>query len=117
MQQKEAAWKHKSQIHKRIKTGEIDPSAYNQVYVVDPKKTFVVQPSKGELDYKMAWKNPAKFYDKVLKEDVVTHKVTKRSRKVQSKKPAGDGELPLVKHKRKQLSVHSQSTRRDLGQV
>ena len=36
---------------------------YNQTYTIDPKRSYVIEPKGGELNYEMAYKNPLKFYD------------------------------------------------------
>ena len=62
MQQKDAAWKHKEFLSKNLAKGD----EYSLTYVADPQKTYVIQPKEGEINYKLAEKNPLKFYDKVM---------------------------------------------------
>ena len=45
------------------------------VYVTGPNKSYVVEPHGGELNYKMAEKNPLKFYDQVFNQDITKHEV------------------------------------------
>ena len=47
---------------------------YRMHYTASPGKSYVVQP-KGQLPYDLAYKNPDKFYDHVMKQEVTTHKV------------------------------------------
>jgi hypothetical protein len=37
----------------------------------------VIEPKDGELDYDMAYKNPIKFYDQVMTQEILQHKVSK----------------------------------------
>jgi len=39
---------------------------YSLVYTPGVQKSYVIQPHGGELDYKLAEKNPLKFYDQVF---------------------------------------------------
>ena len=73
MQQKEAAWKHKAFLSKNLHKGD----KYSLTYVCDPKKTFVIQPREGEIDYDMAEAKPVEFYKTVLKQKVTEHKVAR----------------------------------------
>ena len=73
MQQKEAAWKHKAFLSKNLHKGD----KYSLTYVCDPKKTFVIQPKEGEIDYDMAEAQPVEFYKKVMKQKVTEHKVAR----------------------------------------
>ena len=67
MDQQKAAWDAKAVLYKKQQTGEIDMKQnYSITYVVDPKRTYVVQPKEGEINYDSAFKNPNKFYDKVM---------------------------------------------------
>jgi hypothetical protein len=50
---------------------------YSLTYVCDPKKTFVIQPREGEIDYDMAEAQPVEFYKKVMKQKVTEHKVAR----------------------------------------
>lgn len=66
MQQQKAAWDTKSVLYQKVKSGELSMQDYSLTYVVDPKKTYVIQPKEGEINYDMAQKSPLKFYDKVM---------------------------------------------------
>jgi hypothetical protein len=44
-------------------------------YTTSPDKSYVIEPKGGELDYNMAYKNPLKFYDQVMSQDIIQHKV------------------------------------------
>ena len=48
---------------------------YNQQYY-GPEKSYIVEPGR-ELNYKLADKNPLKFYDQVLNQEVKKTKVRK----------------------------------------
>jgi len=37
----------------------------------------LIEPKGGELDYDLAYKNPMKFYNSVISQDVVQHKVSR----------------------------------------
>jgi hypothetical protein len=39
---------------------------YSQVYTVDPKRSYVIEPKGGEIKYNVAYKDPLQFYDNVL---------------------------------------------------
>ena len=75
-QQKNAAVEHKTHLYKKLQSGEINKNDYTLTYVASPKKTYMIQPKKGEIDYSLADKNIDKFYDKVLTQDVTEHKVS-----------------------------------------
>lgn len=51
---------------------------YNQTYIVDPKRTFVIEPKGGEINYSVAYKDPLKFYDNVMKQEIVEHKISQK---------------------------------------
>jgi hypothetical protein len=46
--------------------GKVSTETYSLTYVASPKKTYVIQPQGGEINYDMAFKNPLKFYDNVM---------------------------------------------------
>lgn len=41
----------------------INKGEYSLVYTPGPNKSYVIEPHGGELNYKIAEKNPLKFYD------------------------------------------------------
>lgn len=49
--------------HKKTMNTNIDKADYSLVYVTGPNKSYVIEPHQGELNYKLAEKNPEKFYD------------------------------------------------------
>jgi hypothetical protein len=66
VQQKDAAFEHKKFLSKNMtRTQE-----YGLTYVASPDKTYVIEPKGGMIDYSMARKNPLKFYDNVMKQDI-----------------------------------------------
>ena len=73
MQQKDAAWRHKEFLTKKI--GKPDAETYSLTYVASPKKTYIIQPQGGEIDYDIAFKNPIRFYDNVMNQDIREHSV------------------------------------------
>ena len=84
-------------------------------YVTDPQKTYVIEPKEGEINYDLAKKNPNKFYDQVMKQDVREHKV-QETKKVTT---VGDGELPTKKivTKGKALELKSRTTKRAVAKI
>jgi hypothetical protein len=50
---------------------------YKLHYTTSPEKSYVIEPRGGELDYDMAYKNPLQFYNQVMTQDIIQHKVTK----------------------------------------
>lgn len=49
--------------------------AYKLHYTSSPDKSYVIEPKGGELNYNLAYKNPLKFYDQVMTQDIIQHKV------------------------------------------
>ena len=85
--------------------------------MVDPKKTYLIQPKEGEINYTNALKNPTKFYDRVMNQDVMEHKV-------EAKKPrteviqGGNGDMPAVKRKAKGgFEMTSRLTKRAIARI
>ena len=112
MQQKEAAWKHKEFLCNNLDKGD----KYSLTYVCDPKKTFVIQPREGEINYDMAAKKPVQFYKTVMKQKVTEHKVS-RARTFVGK--SGTNELPKKKvmKKTKTLELKSRVTIRAICRI
>jgi len=54
---------------------------YGLTYVASPDKTYVIEPKGGMIDYSMARKNPLKFYDNVMKQDIQEHSCAKDSKR------------------------------------
>lgn len=46
-------------------------------YVASPDKTYVIEPKGGEINYALAFKNPLKFYDNVMNQDIREHSCAK----------------------------------------
>jgi hypothetical protein len=42
---------------------DINKGEYSLVYTTGPEKSYVIEPHGGELNYKIAEKNPLKFYE------------------------------------------------------
>lgn len=98
-----------------MKSGEIDQQAYSLTYVVDPKKTYVIQPKEGEINYDMAQKSPLKFYDKVMSQDVMEHKVAMKTRTSVVKQ--GSDDMPAVKRKSRGFEMTSRLTKRAVARI
>jgi len=77
IQQKDAAFKHKEFLSRKI-TATQD---YQLTYVASPQKTYVIEPKGGEINYDLAFKNPLKFYDNVMNQDIREHSATAKGRK------------------------------------
>jgi hypothetical protein len=60
---KRASHIHHPSIKEAQKTDNLE---YSIKYVSSPKKSYLVSPKDGEIDYELAYKNRAKFYNKVL---------------------------------------------------
>lgn len=71
--QKQATWKHKEILSKQLQNNQ----NYKLHYTASPDKSYVIEPKDGELDYDMAYKNPIKFYDQVMTQEILQHKVSK----------------------------------------
>ena len=81
-----------------------------------PEKSYIVEPHGGEINYKLADKNPLKFYDKVLNQDITKHKVRENKEKKaeadeKAQKRAEEGS-PMKKQKKVPLEVSSRVTKR-----
>jgi hypothetical protein len=58
---KNTTFKHKKVMKDNIQRGE-----YSLTYCPAPGKSYVIEPHGGEINYKLAEKNPTKFYDHVF---------------------------------------------------
>ena len=79
IQQKNASFTHKEFLAGKM--AQASQEDYRITYVTSPKKTYVVEPQgkngkKGEIDYSLATKDPLKFYDKVMTQDIRERSVT-----------------------------------------
>ena len=77
----------------------MDSDKYGLTYVVGTSKTYVVQPTEGELPYELAEKKPAQFYKKVMNQNVKEHSVAKSPPKQRRSHLTASGELPVKKRK------------------
>jgi hypothetical protein len=50
-------------------------SEYALHYTTEPGRSYVIEPKEGEIDYKLAYKNPNAFYKKVLNQEITEHKI------------------------------------------
>ena len=53
-------------------------NSYKIHYTSGPGKSYVIEPKGGELNYDLAHKNPQKFYESVIRQDVIEHKVSRQ---------------------------------------
>ena len=49
--------------HKKTITDKVEKQDYALTYTTGPSKSYVIEPHGGEINYKLADKNPLKFYD------------------------------------------------------
>ena len=70
------AQKNTTVEHKKVLGGVRNTVSYGLSYTTYPGKSFIIEP-KQELPYHMVTKDPIAFYDKVMHDDVVQHKVRK----------------------------------------
>ena len=117
MDQQKACWAHKDLLYKKMKRGEINMRDYSLTYTVDPKRTYVIQPREGEINYDIAEKNPLKFYDKVMNQDVLEHKIANKTRTEVIESPRRTGEMVQVKRKTKGLEMNTRLTKRAVGRI
>eukprot|EP00351_Strombidinopsis_sp_SopsisLIS2011_P005856 CAMPEP_0116871340 /NCGR_PEP_ID=MMETSP0463-20121206/1626_1 /TAXON_ID=181622 /ORGANISM="Strombidinopsis sp, Strain SopsisLIS2011" /LENGTH=148 /DNA_ID=CAMNT_0004509535 /DNA_START=992 /DNA_END=1438 /DNA_ORIENTATION=+ len=117
MDHREAAYNHKL-FRKSFGRNTRD---YQLMYNISPKKSCIVQPHDGEIDYDMAQKSPKKFYHRVLDQEVTEH-VARDNQKVKRKvteqrqKERMQGRTPSP-HKKIPLEVKTFSTKRGVGKI
>ena len=71
MNMKDSTVQHKTHLQATLRrTGD-----YSLTYCPSPDRAYVIEPHAGEIDYDMAYKNPLKFIDQVLAQDVRKHTV------------------------------------------
>lgn len=86
-------------MYPQVKSGEIDMNQYSLSYTVDPKASYVIQPREGEINYDIAFKNPNKFFEKVMDQEVTEHKVEAKKKVVQERLPTGELSPKKIKSK------------------
>lgn len=62
---KTAAHHHQPSVKNLRQSPEKAKDGYTLRYVSSPKKSYVVKPKEGEINYKMAYKDFDKFFKKV----------------------------------------------------
>ena len=67
--------KNSTSDHKKVMAGNIQRQEYSLTYCSSPGKSYVIEPHGGELNYKLAERNPLKFYEQVLTQDITKHKI------------------------------------------
>lgn len=109
-------------VHKTVlKQGLRRTQDYSLTYCTSPDKAYVIEPHSGEIDYELAYKNPLKFMDKVIGENVTKHKVgqNKEMKQAQELKIkmalAMGGKSP--KKKKIPLQLTSKETKRKAGRI
>ena len=77
----------------------------------------MIQPKDGEINYDNALKNPNKFYDRVMNQDVMEHKVQKKVRTEVIRGASQEGGMPQVKRKVEGFQMTSRLTKRAIARV
>jgi hypothetical protein len=62
---------------------------YQLTYCPSPDRAYVIEPAGGELDYDLAYKNPLKFIDSVLAQDIRKHTVRQNKEQMAKKQEKG----------------------------
>lgn len=97
MEMKTAAHSHQPAAKKVQKSKDKCKNEYTLRYVSSPKKSYVVNPKEGEINYNLAYKNFDKFFNKVSTQKITKFRVSedkkkknpeKEARKWHKKKPA-----------------------------
>ena len=70
---KEAAHIHHPDVN-RLNSFHVENS-YSIKYVASPKKSYLVNPKEGEIDYSDAKKNFNKFFNRVSNQPIVKHRI------------------------------------------
>jgi hypothetical protein len=97
---------------------DINKGEYSLVYTTGPEKSYVIEPHGGELNYKIAEKNPLKFYEQVFTQDITKHTVgkdkdLKKQKDEEHKKKEEEAGSPLKRRKDKiPTTVSSKVTKR-----
>lgn len=60
-----------------LKDNNLDRAKYSITYCSSPGKGYNIEPHGGEIDYSMAKRNIAVFYDNVLNQDITKTQVQK----------------------------------------
>ena len=68
---KNSASEHKKLLRDTVKRTQ----EYALTYCSSPGRSYVIEPHGGELNYKLAEKNLAKFFDHVFNQEITQHKV------------------------------------------
>ena len=55
--------KNSTTEHKTVMKNNFQKGEYSLTYCSSPGKSYIIEPHGGELNYKLAEKNPLKFYD------------------------------------------------------
>ena len=71
IEQKQSTSTHKQLVELNNKKTQ----DYSLHYTASPGKSYLIEPMGGEINYKVARRNPLKFYDQVMNQDVLQHKI------------------------------------------
>jgi hypothetical protein len=84
---------------------------YQLTYCPSPDRAYVIEPKGGEIDYDMAYKNPLKFIDQVLAQDIQKHTVRQNKEQVASKDAKGRSSVKVP------LETYHKEQHRKVGKV
>lgn len=108
--------KHKNTTfeHKKVMAENIERGDYSLTYCPSPGKSYVIEPHGGELKYGLVQKNPEKFYDQVINQDITKHSVRPNKQMVQER-----NESPAHRRSKKKipLEIKSKITKRPLFKI
>ena len=112
---KDSTFVHKKMLRDTLKR-EKD---YGMTYCPTPDKAYVIEPHKGQIDYDLAERNPLKFVDQVIKEDITKHKLAKNKKLVQEQDAMSVSTKGKKKKKKKKipLELTSKVTKRKAGRI
>ena len=104
--------------HKKVMQDNIQRQDYSLTYCPSPGKSYVIEPHGGEIKYDLHKKNPAKFYDHVINQDITKHSV-RPNKQMTLRRQQEDAESPGRRGKRKKipLEVRSKVTKRHLFKI
>jgi hypothetical protein len=71
IQQKNSTVEHKNVMARNVERTQ----NYGLFYTSSPGKSYIIEPKGGELNYNQAYTDPLGFYNRVMTQDVVQHKV------------------------------------------
>lgn len=91
----------------------ISKGDYSLEYNPGTQKSYVIEPIGGELNYKIATKNPLKFYDQVFNQDIQKHTVAKDKEEIKKREEEAAREgSPKKKGGKVPVTVKTKMTKR-----